>query len=169
MPGEVTVLFVEVAGRPFAVEVGQVEALRRKETLYPLREGHPGLVGFLPMGGQAVPVLDLAVRLGLDRGALPAGRLLLVSALAEFLLVFQVERVTGPLALTWTDIALLPDLLRELQGRPVVWGMVWRGDDLVPLLDLGQVVPADEVDTLRTLARTTLCQIGGGYEPNPVG
>lgn len=153
MPGEVTVLFVEVAGRPFAVEVGQVETLRRKETLYPAGEGPAVLLGFLPIGGAALPVVDLAMCLGLSAETGQRRGPLLVSALESAPLVFQVERVQGPATVAWSDLALLPELLQALQPRQVVWGLVRHGDGLVPLLDLGQVLPPAEVAILMDMAR----------------
>jgi len=78
--------------------------------------------------------------------------MLIVSALEEAPLAIQVERVWGPLTVPWEDMALLPDLVRELQGRPLLWGLVQRGEELVPLLDLGQVLAVDEVAALLELA-----------------
>lgn len=156
MADEVVVLFLEVGGRSFAAEVGQVETLRRQQTLYFVHGGPPELLGFLAEGGGALPVVDLGVCLGLptprDRGR----DLLIVSAVESAWLAFRVDRLEGPIGVAWADLALLPPLLQEMQPRPLVWGLLRRGDELVPLLDLAQVVPADRVSLLLELARTVV-------------
>lgn len=146
-------LFLQVGRRRFGVESGQVETLRRKETLRPAQGGPPDLLGFLPLGEAAVPVLDLGTRLGLetDDGERRRG-LLLIPPREVSPVSFRVDDVEGPLFLPWKQVTLLPDLLREIQSSPVVWGLVWREDVLVPLLDLGQVVPSEEVSMLLALA-----------------
>lgn len=148
----VTALFLQVGRSRFAVESGQVETLRRKETLCPAQGGPPDLLGFLPLGEAALPVLDLETRLGLGADGEKRHGLLLVPPWEVLPLSFRVDDVEGPFLLPWEQIALLPRLLREIQPRPVVWGLVWQEDVLVPLLDLGQVVPPEEVSRLLALA-----------------
>lgn len=148
----ITVLSLHVGRSRFAVEAGQVETLRRKETLYPVQGGPPDLLGFLPLGETVVPVLELGMRLGLEEAGERRRGILLVPAREVSPLSFRVDDVEGPLFLPWKQVTLLPRLLQEIQSRPVVWGLVWQEDVLVPLLDLGQVVPSEEVSMLLALA-----------------
>ncbi len=148
----ISVLFLEAGGQACAVEMGQVETVRRRETVIAAREGPPDMLGFLSLGLGLVPILDLGVRLGRMSGAIGTG-LLIVPATEVAPLAFRVDRVEGPLLVPYDRIALLPELLRDAQERPAVWGMVWRGETLVPLLDLRQVVAADETAALLELGR----------------
>jgi chemotaxis signal transduction protein len=147
------VLFLSVSERLFAVDVGQVEALRRKETLYPARNGPPGLQGFLPMGQAIIPVLDLAVRLGLQEEVTRKMGFLIVTAEPKTPLAFQVDMIEGPKAVAWNRISLLPDTLQRLQDPLIVWGLVWGEAGLVPLLDLDQIVPSEEITILKQIAQ----------------
>lgn len=148
----VNVLFLEVEERSFGVEVGQVETLRRKETVFPAREGPPDLLGFLPLGAALVPIIDLGARLEVLRGkGNPAG-LLVVPPQEVAPLAFRVDQVMGPVHLPWPQLSLLPSMLRELQPRPIIWAMAWQGEVIVPLLDLAQVVPPEEILALLELA-----------------
>lgn len=148
----VTVLVLKVEGRPFAVAVHQVETLRRKETVFPARQGPPDLLGFLPMGAAFVPIIDLGMRLGIaQEGARHTG-LLVVPPAAIAPLALRVDQVAGPVHLAWNELSPLPALLRELQSRPLTWALVWQGEEIVPLLDLGQVVPPEEAAELLELA-----------------
>ncbi len=149
----IQVLLVETAGQTFAVEVGQIAALRRKETLFPAREGPPYLEGFLPLGEAAIPVLDLGRWLGLGRETHRRG-LLLVTAGTASPLALRVDRVEGPVRIVWRQVALLPEWLHRRQSRPLTWGLIWQQERLLPLLDTDQVVPEEEATRLHSLAPT---------------
>lgn len=150
-----TALIVRVAGQTLAIEIGQVQALRRKETLYPAREGPPDLQGFLRWGEQAVvPVLDLGSRLGLQEARKARLGFLVVTA-QRSPLAFRVDRVEETITVSWDRTALLPELLQQLQSRPIVWGLLWGWPagqtgrrELVPLLDLGKIVTPEEAAAL---------------------
>jgi len=148
----VHVLFLEVEGRSFAVEVCQVETLRRKETVFPSQQGPPDLLGFLPLGGTLVPIIDLGVRLQVLQEGVKSTGLLVVPPEEVAPLAFRVDEVMGPVHLDWRQLSLLPGILRELQPRPITWAMAWQGEGVVPLIDLAQVVPSEEVATLTELA-----------------
>lgn len=148
----VTVLFLQVEGRSFAVELQQVETLRRKETVFPAHQGPPELLGFLPLGAAAVPIIDLGICLGVLRGEAKYTGLLIVPPEEVAPVAFRVDQVAGPAHLPWDELSLLPGMLRELQPRPLIWAMAWRGEEVVPVLDLGQVVPPEEVAALLGLA-----------------
>ncbi len=144
--------FLQVGLSRFAVESGQVETVRRKETLYPAQGGPPDLLGFLSLGEEAVPVLDLGTRLGLETTGERRRGLLLIPPREVSPLSFRVDDIEGPLFLSWKQIALLPGWLRKIQSRPMVWGLVWQEDVLVPLLDLAQIVLPEENSVLLGLA-----------------
>ena len=148
----VSVLFIKLEGRTLAVEVNQVETLRRKETVFPARPDPPDLLGFLPLGATWLPIIDLAMRLGVSQEKVRGTGLLVVPPAAVAPLAFRVDQVAGPVHLSWKELALLPALLRGLQSRPVIWAMAWQGEEVVPVLDLGQVVPPQEMAALAELA-----------------
>lgn len=147
------VILLEVHGHHFAVDAGQVEAIRRKGTVFPASGGPPELLGFLLLGGTAVPILDLGERLGLPSEGKDRGGMLVVPPPEVSPLAFRVDRVEGPLQLSWQETAPLPGLLRELQQRRIVWGLIWRGEAALPLIDLAQVVSPEDTAALVELAR----------------
>ncbi len=137
-------LLVQVRSQRYAVDTGQIVALRRKETLQAAPPGDPRVVAVLPLGALGVPVLDLGGCLGITQVGTTRNGMLLVADVGKVTLAFQVERVEGPYDLKRKDIALLPPLVEELQSRPVVWGLVRHEDHLIPFLDLERVVSPDE-------------------------
>lgn len=148
----VDVLFLQVKDRAFAVEVRQVEALRRKETILPAQQGPPDLLGFLHLGLALVPIIDLGIRLEVWQGGDRPTGMLVIPPQEVAPLAFRVDAVAGPVHLDWHQLVLLPGILAELQPRPITWAMAWQGEEVVPLLDLAQVVPAQDVAMLMELA-----------------
>jgi purine-binding chemotaxis protein CheW len=148
----VSILLLQVQERSFGVEVHQVETLRRKETVVPATAGPPDLRGFLRLGGGIAPIVDLATRLGVPEVAGRSVGMLIVPPIAVSPLAFLVDRVAGPVHLGWNELALLPKLLSELQARPITWAVAWQGEEVVPVLDLGQVVSPEEAAALLELA-----------------
>ncbi|MBN1484931.1 MAG: chemotaxis protein CheW [Chloroflexia bacterium] len=145
------IMFLRVKEHRFGAEVGQIATLRKKETLYPAQEGPPDLQGFLSLGARAVPVLELGDRLGLPGHSGALGLLIVTSESRP--LAFRVDWIEGPSLVPWPQLRPLPKLLRELQARPLVWGLAWQEDGLVPLLDLERIVPAEEAASLHQSAQ----------------
>ncbi len=154
MPPEsaLLVILMEVRSCRFAVDVGQVETVRRKETVLPAAGGPRGLLGFLLLGGTAVPIVDLCDWLGFHGNGESRGGILLVPPWEVSPLAFRVDRIEGPLQLSWQEAAPLPGLLQELQRRRIVWGLIRRGEAVVPLIDLAQVVSSEDTAALLELA-----------------
>lgn len=154
-PEGVRFLLMRASERWFAVEVGQVETLRRRETLHPPPVDIPYLVGLLPLDGTPIPVVDLGTCLGLSPTPNRRDRLIVVSRLDAGLLAFLVQEVRGPVLIPWAQVRSLPPLLRRAQRRPVVWALVAYREDWIPALDLACVLSPTEVETLRGSARFT--------------
>ena len=160
----IRILLLKVGQHSFGVEVSQIETLRKKETLFPPRDGGPAdLQGFLSLGEKAVPALALGTRLGLSGNGSPRG-LLIVTTQNPWPMAFRVDRIQGPILAHWKELRLLPKLLQELQARPIVWGVVWQKNRLVPLLDLDQVVPPEETAMLHEMGQVYQGGRDGGIE-----
>lgn len=150
----VRIMLLKAAHSCFGVEVCQVGTLRRKDTLFPPREGGPAdLLGFLPLGGRAVPVLDLGTRLGLSSNGVKRMGFLIVTSLETLPIAFRVDQIEGPIDAAWTELSLLPRMLQTLQSKSLIWGMLWRENRLVPLLDLQRLLAQEEAVGLLELGR----------------
>ncbi|MGC8872882.1 MAG: chemotaxis protein CheW [Chloroflexia bacterium] len=152
-PEGVQFLLVRAAEHWFAIETGQVESLRRRETLYPPREDVPHLVGLLPAGRGSIPVVDLGSCLGLAPRPNRGDRLILIGEANTTPLAFLVQGVSGPVLVPWTAIHSLPPLLLHAQQRPVVWGLIEHQHAWLPALDLALVLTQTDVEALQAYAR----------------
>lgn len=107
-----------LADQFFAVEVLKVQEVLRVPEILPLRGAAPAMLGMMNLRGQIVPVLDLAMRLGLPRQVPDeTSRVvvleehgdtlgLLVRAVADVVSISDasVESLNGPLALEGSDV-----------------------------------------------------------------
>ncbi|MFN3843802.1 MAG: chemotaxis protein CheW [Rehaibacterium terrae] len=107
-----------LAEQYFAVEVLKVQEVLRVPDILPLRGAAPAMIGMMNLRGQIVPVLDLAMRLGLPRQVPDeTSRVvvleehgdtlgLLVRSVADVVSISDaaIESLSGPLALEGADV-----------------------------------------------------------------
>lgn len=107
-----------LAEQYFAVEVLKVQEVLRVPDILPLRGAAPAMIGMMNLRGQIVPVLDLAMRLGLPKQVPDeASRVvvleehgdtlgLLVRSVADVVSISDaaIETLSGPLALEGADV-----------------------------------------------------------------
>jgi purine-binding chemotaxis protein CheW len=137
--GDPQVVVLRVGAGEYAVPIGRVQEIVRVPAITRVPHAGPGVEGVIDLRGRVLPIVDLAIRLGLgsaDRGQ--AAR------------VVVVEAATGP-------VGLLVDGVREVLPVPagaveppsaqiatsgVLVGVVRLADRLVLLLDLDAALAA---------------------------
>ncbi len=148
--GEIDILVFEVAGRRFAMPVGQVRELLRAVSIAPVAPGtgSEGLEGWLDLRGRVVPVLDLRQWLGLPaREVEPSDHLIVAQALGR-LVALRVDRAIE-MVRYHPDAELTEDPGRRWEPDPreaSLGGSRERvirlpgGLGLAPLLDLRELI-----------------------------
>lgn len=63
---DVTLIVLELDGRPFALPVGQVNEVLRMVAITPLVDAPAWIPGVVNVRGEVIPVVDLRTRLGLE-------------------------------------------------------------------------------------------------------
>ena len=124
---------VQIAGRLFAIEIGQAREARELDDITPVPLAPPGLLGMANLRGAIVPVIDLALVLSLP--LTPRARIVrtLVVEARGVRLAVVVDCVLGVESLSDEPGAL--EETGGLAGRRVL-----RGDDAVAVLDIAKVV-----------------------------
>ncbi len=127
-------------GQGFGIEIRQIREIRRWSPITTLPHAPSGVLGVINLRGAVVPILDLAVRLGLGHTA-DSGRNVFVIAHLEGrtmgLLVDSVSEIIG----------VRRDRLRDLPsvgGVPAVdcvSALIETGDDMIRVIDLRSVMP----------------------------
>ncbi|KAB1071543.1 chemotaxis protein CheW [Methylobacterium planeticum] len=149
-PAGAAYLLLDVAGVPCALpraavsEVLPLPNLFRPPTLGPL------LAGFLNLGGEPVPVVDLARLFGLRAEAREPG--------AYDHLVLAADRATAFLVDRASDlVTVAPEAVRPVSGRQTLNGCVEAeitlGDRLVHALAPGRILTVEEQERLSALTR----------------
>lgn len=143
-------LFAMAAGSRFCFRLGEVERLLPLMRIQPVPDGPDYLVGIMNLGGRAVPVVDLARRLGLEGTRaydLDTPVLLLRAGAMEAGIV--VDNVAG-IRRVPREAVRGEDLFRD--GRPPVLGAVVMEDGSALLLDSLRILDIDLGDLAEPLA-----------------
>jgi purine-binding chemotaxis protein CheW len=132
----VSACLVEIAGRLFAVEIGQAREAHTFAGYTAVPLGPPQLIGMTNLRGAIIPILDLRVPLGLPARAATATVQALVVEANEVRVALAVDSVRG--------IESLDEGLEPADPAVGVVGLerghLRRGDDAVPVLDVAEIV-----------------------------
>jgi len=88
-------LEVEVSGERYGLPVERVAEILRPRPITPVPRTPPWVLGIAGLRGVVLPVLDLALRLGLEPGPESRHQRIVVVRDGEELLGFRVDRVVG--------------------------------------------------------------------------
>lgn len=134
-------LYLALAGHRFCLRLGDVERLLPLMRVQPVPEGPDYLLGVMNLRGEAVPILDLALRLNLDT---PANYALdtpvVLAAIGSLRAGLVVDEVQGVRAVPRS--ALRGDALFR-DGLPPVLSAVTSGDGTALLLDTLRILDID--------------------------
>jgi chemotaxis signal transduction protein len=159
------VLVVELGGRHYGLPAAEVVEVLRVVTCVPLARAPEWVEGAFSLRGTVVPVLDLRSRLGLPARAAEVSDHLVVVQTWGRPVALRVDRA---LELAEPDAADADgDGDDDGDGTGVAGiGVVWLSDELLPLLDLRDLVAPTEPAALRSaLALTGALELEGGSGP----
>jgi purine-binding chemotaxis protein CheW len=128
-----TYVRLRVAAEAYAIPVTQVRGVSDLGQVTPVPGSPPGVLGVRNLRGQLVPVIDLAVMLGISRVGAPG-----------YLLVAQAQGEQAGLAIdAVSGVTELPDREEDAESG-MLSGAVLDGDDLVGVIDVPAVFGAVE-------------------------
>jgi purine-binding chemotaxis protein CheW len=128
-----TYVRLRVASEAYAIPVTQVSGVSELGQVTPVPGSPPGVLGVRNLRGHLVPVIDLAVMLGVSRVDAPG-----------YLLVAQAQEEQAGLAIdAVSGVSELPDQAEDAESG-MLSGTVLDGDDLVGVIDVPAVFDAVE-------------------------
>jgi purine-binding chemotaxis protein CheW len=140
----------------FAVPVGLVREILDMRTPFRIPEAPPYLIGLIDVRGQAVPVIDLRMKLGLtEREAGAETRIVVLDVPIEgrmLSLGLIADRVFEVTALDQGGVAPPPDIGTEWRSEYIT-GIGRRGDGFVVIFDLSRLLSGDDAALLRATGR----------------
>jgi purine-binding chemotaxis protein CheW len=144
LPNAATVLVKQylafkLAGELFATEVLGVQEIRELTPITPIPNAPQYIRGVMNLRGTIVPVIDLRMRFGLGEAEYNRFTVIVVVRLGSRTIGLVVDAVSEVLDVAPGDIEAPPDLGLRIDTS-FLTGMVQRGDNIILLLNLDQLV-----------------------------
>ena len=135
----------KVDSRSYALPIDRVQEIQQLVEVTPLPDTSKSLVGLVNLRGRVIPAIDFRLLVGIPQLPYTLETLMIISRTGSELVALIVDEVQ--------DVVVLPDgCLQEparvyaLADRMI--GMCKLDDDLVFLLDVERLVPADEITSV---------------------
>lgn len=135
------VVTFDVANERYAVDILSVQEINRLMTVTRVPGSPPGLEGVINLRGRIIPVMDLRIRFGHDRGEAKDENRIVVVEVHGRTIGFIVDRVHKVLRIDGRIIDAPPDLVCPIDSD-IVAGVGHLEDRLLILLDLGRLFPS---------------------------
>ncbi len=143
-----------LAGKQFGVNIKQTREILSSKELTLVPESPDYIAGLIDLRGMVVPVIDLELRLNITQAASSQqdnNSVIIIVELDELTAGMMVEEVKEIKELNQEEIAELPKLAQKIDRKYIAGVGRTEGSELLMLLDLRQVLSAEEMDQLQQL------------------
>jgi purine-binding chemotaxis protein CheW len=166
--GRAQYLSFGLAGGDYAIGILKVKEILQYEEITPVPSTPRSIRGVINLRGSVVPVVDLAVKFGLEATPVTKRTCILVFEVtiagAEMVMGLVTDSVTEVIELGPEDIEAAPSFGTGVRVDYLV-GMGKVGKGFVLLLDLEKVLSADEREFVRDAADAELVDPSEGHAP----
>lgn len=139
--GEVELLTFRVASQFYAVDIMSVREIRGWAQATSLPHAPPYVRGVINLRGTVLPVLDLALRLGIEIDGPTERSVVIVVDIGGRTVGLRVDAVTDIVTLPCGDLQPPPDLAGS-EAQVVVRALTLIDGNMVRVLDLAGVLPS---------------------------
>jgi purine-binding chemotaxis protein CheW len=137
----VKLLTMHVGDQEFCVDIMKVREIRGWSATSHLPQSPAYVLGVVNLRGAVIPVIDLAVRLGLSRPEPSARDAIVVAEIRDQLVGLLVQGVTDMIELGLDQVQPTPEAVKAGHGG-LVEGLIAIDKRLVAVLSLDKVLPA---------------------------
>lgn len=142
---EIQLVVFRIGEEEFGVDINQVREIVKLVSITRMPKAPVFIEGVVNLRGQIITVIDLAKRLDLpSKGRTETSRIMVVEVGGN-VVGMVVDSVSEVLRLSTTDIEDTPSLIETEVHERYLRGVGKIGDRLLILLDLKQILTADEV------------------------
>lgn len=131
-----------VGDQEYCVDIMAVREIRGWTPTTPLPHAPAYVRGMINLRGTVLPVLDMAVRLGLPAAAPSSRHVIIVVSVGTRLMGLLVDAVCDILAVAEGAVQPTPDVASETV-QSVVMGLIAVEDRMIGLVALEQLLPAE--------------------------
>jgi purine-binding chemotaxis protein CheW len=132
-------LAFKLADELFAIEILRVQEIRGITPITPIPNAPRYIRGVMNLRGTIVPVIDLRMRFGLGESEYNKFTVIIVVRLGTRIIGLVVDAVSDVLDVSPKDIESTPELGARVDVS-FLSGMIQRGDEIILLLNLDQLV-----------------------------
>ncbi|OGP69946.1 MAG: hypothetical protein A2Y80_10900 [Deltaproteobacteria bacterium RBG_13_58_19] len=141
-------LIFSLAGEEYGFNIFDVREIIGAVPITPLPEAASYLKGVIDLRGKIIPIMDLRLRLGLERAELSKHACIIVVEIpspgGKVLLGVLTDSVTGVLFIQGTEIDKAPAAFRQYQ-LDYITGMAKTERGVVVLINMGRMFSEEEV------------------------
>ena len=131
-----------VAGQQsFCIEITQIREIRRWTPVTSLPYAEASVLGVMNLRGAVIPIMDLAVKLGLPSSEPSERDVVIVVSVNSRTIGLLVESVAEIVTVKGGDIRETPAIARG-EGTKSIIGLVSLDEVMSRVLDLSQLIPA---------------------------
>lgn len=134
-------------GISFGIPIEDVEAILTNEAVTAVPGQLPNIRGIMNLQGEVIAVYNLARRFGYEE--LKVENLLVVNVSGRKIAI-EVEQVNTILDVERKNVIPMPEII--MQSQKCFHDVASNNSELIVLLDVKQLVPADEWESLRKIA-----------------
>ncbi|MHA6267571.1 chemotaxis protein CheW [Aliiroseovarius sp. CAU 1755] len=137
---ETELLSFIVGDQDYSVDIMSVREIRSASKATPLPRSPSYVLGVINLRGTVLPILDLSLRLGMDRSAELARNVIIVVAIGDKTLGLLVDAVSDILSVAADDLQPPPDMQADAENQFVSALTIFE-DRMIRILDLDSVLP----------------------------
>jgi purine-binding chemotaxis protein CheW len=127
----------------FGVEITQVDSIIKMQEIYKVPNTPPFIEGLINLRGKVYTVFCLRKKFGMPDKPFDGNTKIVIVNVNSIMVGFIVDEVKEILTFEEADVEPAPDFIKELD-RKYLTGVAKKGDKIVLILDLKQVLSLDE-------------------------
>jgi two-component system, chemotaxis family, chemotaxis protein CheV len=134
---ELEIVEFEIQNSKFGINVIKVKEIIQPAPVTPIPHSHSYVKGIIQLRGEVLPVIDMAVVLGLS-GVDSNQSKYIVAEFNKQKVVFHVDNVTKIHRISWDQIEKPSDMYSS--GNTQIIGVIKRGEEMILLVDFESIV-----------------------------
>ncbi|MBN2457650.1 chemotaxis protein CheW [Candidatus Woesearchaeota archaeon] len=149
--GERQIVVFKIGTEEFGVNISAVGSIIRMEQITRIPNTKPYIKGVINLRGGIIVVIDLAMKLGIERNADDKKTRIIVIELSKNTVGMIVDSTNEVLRLAPNQVEPAPEIITSKINADYIDGVGIVGERLLILLDLAKVLEAGDISTLDSM------------------
>ena len=137
-PKLIELVSLQSSNQGYCIEITSIREIRRWNSVTPLPNSDPATLGVMNLRGAVIPILDLAVRLGMPKTEIGERSVVVVIALEQRMIGLLVDVVSEILSIEEALIQPNPTQNRDEALNPIV-GLLSVGNQMMKVLNVASL------------------------------